>query len=103
MKSLEEKMLVSRPMSEEIEINPDSGANSSGTPRAAFIVLGEERIIEVLGLDIEDEPWALDGRPALEFVQGDVDAGIVESLQRALDPLLANTPGDIPELGPRVG
>ena len=65
-------------MSDEIEVDVHAGATASRSSGAAFVLGLQKRIIEVRFGNRELKAGAANGRAALEFVQRDVDSGVVE-------------------------
>jgi hypothetical protein len=58
----------------------------------AFEVTCAERVVEVGIADLERQTGSYDRRAPLELVQGDVNARVVEALQRSFDAHALNQP-----------
>ena len=98
---LQEQRPVGGLVGEQVEVDRDP-AGAARAARGRLVVAAQQAVVEVARLRPQLQAGAHDRHPALELVDREPHAGLVQPAQRRLDPELGEHPGDVPELRARV-
>ena len=86
---------------EQVEVDQQAPSRAGRAAGSRLVVSRGQRIVEILGTDGKLESRALQRPVALELLEGDVDACVVEPLQRHGRAVLAKHGGDVAQLDAR--
>ena len=78
-----------------VEVEGDAGATGARSAGDAFEVALDEGVVKASGGDGQLEARPRDGRAALELVEGDVHASVIELAQGGLDALALHQGGQV--------
>ena len=85
-------------MREQVEIDGYATPGPARPTGRGLEVLREQRVVEGCTVGLEDDSAPLDRRTALELIERDVHAGVVELPKRPFEAVLVDQPADVAEL-----